>query len=283
MSVFRKEFSLRNEQNLEIKCKLFAPKTKSNCPLVLLAHGFKSYKDWGFIPYLGESFANVGIMAVSFDFSLNGIVDPDKMIYDTDRFSRNTVSQEIADIKSIIDYITSDECKIFDELVSNWNGELIIFGHSLGGAVSLLSAKNDNRISKLIMWAAVSRMDRYTERQKNLWREQGYLEFKISATKQNMRLNVTYLEDKENFDKEFNLLEAAKKISIPTLLVHGTQDISVRIFEAEEYIEAFDKNYLTSVIIENTGHSFGVDHKFKKSNARLEQAIEETIKFIKEN
>lgn len=283
MSVFRKEFSFKNEQDLEINCKLFAPKNNMRCPLVLIAHGFKSFKEWGFIPYLGESFANAGIMAISFDFSLNGIKDPKIMTYDIEKFARNTVSQEIADVKCIIDSITSDDCKIFDEVTSIWNGEIILLGHSLGGAVSLLSAKKDNRVSKLIMWAAISRMDRYTDRQKEMWKKQGYLDFKISATKQIMRLNVTYLEDKEKFDKEYNLLDAARELKIPTLLVHGTQDISVRMVEAEEYIEAFDEKYLTPVIIEKTGHGFGVDHKFKRTNERLELAIKETIKFIKNN
>ena len=40
---------------------------------VIVAHGFKGFKDWGFFPYLCESLARDGHLVVSFNTSLNGV------------------------------------------------------------------------------------------------------------------------------------------------------------------------------------------------------------------
>jgi len=36
-------------------------------------HGFKGFKDWGFVPYIGETFASKGFAFLTFNFSHNGI------------------------------------------------------------------------------------------------------------------------------------------------------------------------------------------------------------------
>ncbi|MCK5087881.1 MAG: alpha/beta hydrolase, partial [Melioribacteraceae bacterium] len=42
-----------------------------NC--LIYIHGFKGFKDWGFVPYIGEYFANKGFFVITFNFSHNGI------------------------------------------------------------------------------------------------------------------------------------------------------------------------------------------------------------------
>ena len=57
-------------------------------PLVLIAHGFKGYKDWGFFPYISERISEAGFITACFNFSLNGMNDSVDLIDDMDRFER---------------------------------------------------------------------------------------------------------------------------------------------------------------------------------------------------
>src|SRR5262245_40445710 len=41
-------------------------------PSVLLLHGFKGFRKWGFFPWLAERIAEAGFASILFDFSHNG-------------------------------------------------------------------------------------------------------------------------------------------------------------------------------------------------------------------
>lgn len=48
---------------------------------VVMAHGFKGFKDWGFFPWVAEGMAAAGYAVVTFNFSRNGIgADPERFI-----------------------------------------------------------------------------------------------------------------------------------------------------------------------------------------------------------
>ena len=42
-------------------------------PVVIICHGFKGFKDWGFHPFIGEALAAAGFVAVHINFSHNGV------------------------------------------------------------------------------------------------------------------------------------------------------------------------------------------------------------------
>ena len=44
---------------------------KKKC--IIYIHGFKGFKDWGFVPYLGEFLSSHGFLLITFNFSHNGI------------------------------------------------------------------------------------------------------------------------------------------------------------------------------------------------------------------
>ena len=48
-----------------------------SAPAVLVAHGFKGFKDWGMFPWLAEQIAEAGLRAIRFDFSHNGVEETD--------------------------------------------------------------------------------------------------------------------------------------------------------------------------------------------------------------
>ena len=42
-------------------------------PCLIYLHGFKGFKDWGFVPHAGHFFARNGFSFLTFNFSHNGI------------------------------------------------------------------------------------------------------------------------------------------------------------------------------------------------------------------
>ena len=62
---------------------------------VIICHGFKGFKEWGFLPDLADLLAQAGITAVRFDFSHNGIAEDITTYERLDLFERNTWSREL--------------------------------------------------------------------------------------------------------------------------------------------------------------------------------------------
>lgn len=277
--ITKKNFNITNEYGDNLVTDVRFDESKQNLPLVIFVHGFKGFKDWGGFPYLLDKFAEAGMFCVSFNFSYNGVGEKeDELVHFTrlELFAKNTFSRELDDLGNIIDY--------FDENRENYNFDfstLTLIGHSRGGGCVILKTSQDKRVKKLITLAAVSYYDRYTDRKKKEWKEKGYIEEPNSRTGQIMRMDLTLLEDIENNKERLDIQEAMKRIDVPTLIIHGEQDLSVDYSNAETLHSLSNKEHTEYKLIEKTGHTFGVVHPFEGSTKAFDNIIEESIKFIK--
>ena len=82
--------------------------------------------------------------------------------------------------------------------------------------------------------------------------------------------------------KRLSIPDAAEKINVPFLIIHGTAD------EAVEFEEALNlNNWCASsqlIDIQESGHTFEAKHPFDKQEGDLENleiVIKETMKFLK--
>ncbi|MCX6158779.1 MAG: prolyl oligopeptidase family serine peptidase [Ignavibacteriae bacterium] len=253
--------------------------TGSKLPLLVFCHGFKGFKDWGCFPYMFDKFANANIFTVSFNFSLNGVDNEKNNPVDFERlddFARNTFSEELDDLGCVIDYL--EEVK--DKYNYNFDS-LILAGHSRGGGIAILKTAEDKRIKKLITLASVDELNRYGDETKRMWKERGFVEALNTRTRQKMRMNVSLLEDLENNYSRLNIKDAMKKANVPTLIMHGTEDLAVEKSEAETLYNLCNKDITKLVILEKTGHTFGAVHPFAGTTPHLEEVIEEIITFSK--
>lgn len=268
-----KTLSLINDYGEIINADYYESQSSSS-PILILSHGFKAYRKWGFFPFISEKISDIGINVLNFDFSLNAVDNPERGTYIPEVFKRNTVSSQIEDVCFVINYIKNELNP------GNWNGEIYLMGHSLGGAVSIIvSSLYDFGIKKLVLWGTISTLDRNTPRQKKLWREKGTLEFKINSTGQELELDVEYLEDKERNAEKYNLVSNISKVKSPILIVHGKKDFTVKPIEAER-LHLVSKDYSELCIIEKCNHTFNTRNPMTESNEVLESALDKTIEFL---
>ncbi|MBS4034937.1 MAG: alpha/beta hydrolase [Ignavibacterium sp.] len=273
-----KDFILKTSRNDILRITAYGMKNLASSPCLIFVHGFKGFKDWGFWNFTSNYFADKNYFVLSFNFSHNGIGDNPSEFTELDKFANNTISLEIDELNELIENYRSG---FFGKTNNKKFG---LLGHSRGGAVSILAASENKAVSALTVWASVAKIDRYTERQKNEWREKGYVEILNARTKQLMRLNVTLLDDIENNkDSSLNLEKALNSIKIPFLIVHGEQDVTVPFKEAEQLYEWSDKNNSEIEIIRSAGHTFNIVHPFSGSNEKFDMVLTKTEKFFNIN
>jgi len=185
----RKSFNLVNSSEEKIQGDIRYREGEKNAPVIVICHGFKGFKDWGFFPVLAERFADDGYVTITFNFSRNGIgADPNNFT-ELEQFAKNTYSHELNDLKTLIDAIASGDIgkNIIDP------EKIGLLGHSRGGGVALLYTAIDERIQCVATWSAIARVERYSEDVIKQWEKTGFIEMENKRTNQMMRLNLWIL------------------------------------------------------------------------------------------
>ena len=279
MQVLRYPFTFRASDGEPISCDIRLPFAGKKFPVLVIAHGFKGFKNWGFFPWLGQAMAARGWYVVQFNFSHNGVEGDSEEFTRLDKFASNTFSREVRELREVITMIEQEETP--DAGRADFQ-RLATLGHSRGGGIALVEGSTDERVKAIATWASVSSFNRYTIDQKERWREEGYLEATNARTGQLMRLDLSLLEDLEEHQEELDVMRAAETLARPLLLVHGEVDLAVTISNAERLAEVADPELTTFVRIPKAGHTIGAVHPFEGTNQQLEQAIEETDTFLRE-
>ena len=116
---------------------LFLPEIPGTEKLSTLVycHGFKGFKDWGFVPHLNQFLVTENLALITFNHSHNGVNTRD--FDDLDSFADNSVGQELRDLESLALWIVNEgkELYNFDPENINW------LGHSRGGGNVILFTK----------------------------------------------------------------------------------------------------------------------------------------------
>jgi pimeloyl-ACP methyl ester carboxylesterase len=267
------QFVLKSKEDIPIKCDLLTSDKTSS--LIIILHGFKSFRTWGFNTYLAEKINKAGFNCLFFDFSRNGIKDEAKMLYDVEIFRKNTIGIELDDFKIVLNHLVK-----IDELKPIWNGDVFLLGHSMGGAISILSSINHPQIKAISLWGTISKWNRNSKRQIHEWKEKGVMEFKENSTGQVLYLDYSYQAYKDEYGEQINIRENIQKLNLPIQVIHGEQDFTVPPKEGEilHKLSKHEKSELH--LIPKTGHTFGIRHPFKETNAGLESSIKKTINFF---
>lgn len=273
-----KDFVLTTNKNDIIRLTCFGIDNLNSSPCLIFVHGFKGFKDWGFFPYAGKYFAGKGYFVITFNFSHNGIGRSLSEFDEPEKFAENTLSLELDELLLVIKKYSEG---YFGKVN---NPEIALIGHSRGGAISILAAYRNDFVKAVVTWAAVSELDRFTDRQKKEWKEKGYFEVLNSRTNQLMRMNYSIVEDYEkNKTNKLNLKKAVSELNKPLLLIHGEQDLTVPLQEALDLKNLSSERLTRLEVIPATGHTFDIRHPFEGTNKKFDSVLEKTSEFITEN
>jgi len=252
--------------------RLTLPDGPGPFPVVVVAHGFKGFLDWGFFPALASLLAERRLAVVRFNFSGAGVRPGEDFVSDLDAFRRNTISQELDDLGTVLAAVGTD---LAPESIDR--DRIGLVGHSRGGGVAVLAASGDDppvELRALVTWAAVATFDRFPPEAVDRWRRQGAHIIVNARTGQELPLGVEILDDFERNREQLDLEAAASAVRPPWLIVHGDVDPTVPVDEGRS-LAALAPN-ARYVEIAGGDHVFGASHPFHGPTPPLIEALNET-------
>lgn len=265
---------ISNPETRDFLADAFYSETGSKLPLVIFAHGYKGYKDWGAWNLMAEKFAKAGFFFVKFNFSHNGTTIEDPLNFaDLEAFGNNNYSKELSDLGAVIDFFVKD-AHVDDQ-------KIILIGHSRGGGISIIKTFEDERINGLIALASVDTLDRFpTGERLEKWKNEGVYYVLNGRTKQEMPHYYQFYEDYEKDVHRFDVERATEMAKAHLLVVHGTNDESVSPKDAE-HLHLLNPNS-ELFLIENANHTFGAKEPWTENDLPkdLNSVTEKCIDFI---
>jgi len=199
--------------------------------LVILGHGLTGNKDRPLLVALAEGLSARGWPCLRLSFSGNGS--------SAGRFEDSCISKQVADLKAVLDtvpdYVT-----------------VAYIGHSMGGAVGLLTALKDLRIRAIVSLAGMMRPAEFAAREFAgvtpdhgcIWEDEAF------------PLSSTLVDDMNRIG---SLLPEVLKLLQPWLLIHGTEDDVVPVSDSREARAAAAGKDCELIEIQGAGHVFGDD------------------------
>jgi dienelactone hydrolase len=270
--MLRKNISVMNVESEIIRAELYYRNAIKDAPVIIICHGFKGFKNWAFFPILAESLAQADYIALTFNFSRNGVGPDLHNFTELEKFEKNTYSHELKDLRCIIDAIATGN--VGKGLIDPERIGLI--GHSRGGGIALLHTQNDSRIKSLVTWSAIATVERYSDEQIQIWKRQKYLEFENKRTGQMMRVGIDLYNDLRKNKNQLDIQQAAENIETPTLVIHGQEDESVPQEEAQLIYDHLASPSKELIIIEGGTHTFGARHPMESMPEELQTVFDLT-------
>lgn len=260
---------------------VFAPTNlQGKAPVILLLHGFKAFKSWGFFPTLAQRLTEEGYIVISFNFSMNGVEydQAPEEVTNLDRFGRNTFSREQEDIAMVLKALRDGNLPYAEHCDVSKVG---LFGHSRGGANALIHTLDDSSISCAVVWNSVAEVRFWEEATIQEMEEKGVSYIENVRTKQQLPVTKEVLEDIQANQDRFAFLNRFALDSRPVLAVVGTAD-KERIVEGAKRLDRIAPHSDLQLIM-GGDHTFGSSHPLITVSPMLEEAIGYTVEFYQEN
>lgn len=194
--------------------------------IVVLGHGVTGNKDRPFVVALGEGLAAAGLPALRFSFSGNGGSEG--------VFTDSTISKEVDDLGAVLAVL---------------DGYTVCYvGHSMGGAVGVLRASEDNRIQLLVSLAGMVHTKAFAQREfGDVIPDEGFM-----WDEPDCPLSQAYMDDLTQIN---SVVDRAPQISVPWLLVHGDADDVVPLKDSHDIL-AKAGNQAQLITLEGANHVF---------------------------
>ncbi len=251
-------------------------------PVIIYAHGFNGFKDWGNFDLIARQFAKSGFVFVKFNFSHNGTTAAHPEDFENlEAYGNDNYTQELDDLKTVIDWAVSSSNPHAAQINTN---KIFLLGHSKGGGIVLLKAAEDKRVKAVATWASVAECKtpwgNWSQEKMETWKATGVQYITNSRTKQELplyyQLFENYVANKERLDIE----KAIGELKIPVLLCHGSEDTSV-LMECSKMLEKWQPE--ATLFVVESDHVFGRKHPWAEKilPEPMQQVLDRTITFFK--
>lgn len=249
-----KKVAFKNNKGLTLRGILHVPRRFDTA--LVYCHGFPSSTRGSTSRRVGRDFGKK-FLTLRFDFSGTPTSDG--------KFEDKRMSEEVADIRSAIDF-----------LFRHYSfKQLVLMGHSTGAIDASLYAHSDKRVSKLVLTGAVhdlanaARYD-FTDYQMNEFWKKGFIVYR------RLKHWVNGKKLKKAFYDEFFTLDiprAIKKFRKPILIIHGERDFIP--WDKEGYaLFKFANRPKKFVLIKGADHGFNLPSEWRS-------VVRHIIKFIR--
>lgn len=252
-----------------IRGDLRAPAGPPPSSAVVLCHGFKGSKDFGFFPALASAIARRGHAAVSFDFSRNG-VGVSGEFDELDRFAEQTHSRNVDEIRMVLDAVTGGV------LFPRPPRRIGLFGHSRGGGEAVLAVAEDRRVDALVTWAAIAAVERWGDAEVSAWERGETVYVENTRTRQQLPVAPGYWRDVVANRERLDIIRAAERLRIPWLIAHGDADESVAATSARVLFDAAGDD-AELLLVDGAGHTFGATTPFTGASPELRTVADATL------
>lgn len=275
--MIKKQLVIPTKRERDILADISYDGGENDKPLVIFCHGYKGYKDWGAWNLVAEEFVRAGFVFLKFNFSHNGgTIEQPIDFPDLKAFGENTYTKEVEDLHTVINWaLTNNGLPIS-------KNNITLIGHSRGGGIVSIVAREHRSVGKLISWAGVSDYKkRFLKKEKfDEWKNNGVFYVKNGRTKQDMPHYFSFYTDFIENEQRLTIKGAIKQLNKPHLIVHGDNDEAVPVKEAE-MLKSWNPNALLN-IIEGANHTFGSKHPWEGATlpVHLQTIVNQTIDFI---
>jgi dienelactone hydrolase len=268
-------FTYTSERGHPMGLSLYDGGLPAAAPTIVYLHGFKGFKDWGFVPYIGARLVAAGMRLLTLNFSHNGVHAHSTEFTELGKFRANTFSLELEEALEVIGKYHAGQ--LFGVEAGTRIG---LLGHSRGGGIALLAAGHP-AIRCVCTWAGVSTFARYPQQTIDFWQRQGYLDATNARTGQVMQIDYNLHRDlMAHLPGKLDIEAAVRALAKPLCIVHGDADEAVADADAQAIFEWADQAQAELHLIPGAGHTFGAKHPFEQSHPHLEDALNYTLQFF---
>ena len=271
-----KNIEIPGPNTLPITLDVFFEQHTKQQPVVLYAHGFNGFKDWGNFDLVATKIAKAGFVMVKFNFSYNGTTprQPEEFA-DLDAFGKNNYTLELADLQTVTDWICS-ELNTYKEYMNLQ--QIFLIGHSMGAGMATIFAAEDSRIKKLVLWAGISECKtpwgNWSASKIEEWELTGVQYNTNTRTNQQMPLYYQLYQNYQINKDRLDIKKCIAQLKIPVLICHGSLDLSVPVENAYELKECQPG---AELFILESNHVF--DRKHPWIMTYLPKAMEDVVNF----